>query len=60
MKDAANNGFFSLFSLFIENFPNEVFSENTLKVSIGLGKSLFSLVDSCSVVLDVINSLLIY
>lgn len=47
MKDAVNKHFFHIFSLFLEKFPNEIFTSKICEMFLNIGKSLFAFVDEC-------------
>lgn len=46
-KNALGANFFKLISIFLEKFPDQVYTENILKIFLNLGKSLFSIIDEC-------------
>ena len=59
MLDIIDNYFFMILSIFIENFPKELFTEELLNTFVELGKNIFNESKYCTLYLDYFNHILL-
>ena len=59
MKEAINNYFFMILSIFIEKIPKEIFDNDLLKSFLDLGKIIFNENNYCTLYLDYFNHILL-
>ena len=52
-KNAFDTNFFPMLSLFIEKFPDCIFTEKILDILLEIGNSLFSIIDETKLSLEV-------